>query len=285
MLVPATESPEKDNGVDSKDIVVDDDLALWVRIYRPPVAHSPMPVCVFFHGGGFCIGSPSWKPFHVLCTRVAALAEAIVVSVNYRLAPEHRLPAAYDDCYAALSWLRNGGGGDTWIHRHADLSKIFLVGDSAGGNIVHHVALKEAEAEPRGEIRGLVMVQPSFAGEVRTAAEAESPQAHEGSGLFRKLSLPEGANRDHHFCNPLLSQSSASALEAATLPPIMVVVGGRDILRDRQREYYEALVAYGKEAKKVEYEEEDHAFYAFKPEGESTTALFQEIALFVKSWS
>uniref|UniRef100_A0A0D6QRE0 Alpha/beta hydrolase fold-3 domain-containing protein n=1 Tax=Araucaria cunninghamii TaxID=56994 RepID=A0A0D6QRE0_ARACU len=287
-----TPSPEaslgEDKGVASKDMTLDNDLGLWVRIYLPPLGNeqhgTPIPVCLYFHGGAFCVGSASWKPFHALCIRVAAAAEAIVVSVNYRLAPEHRLPAAYDDCTAALSWLRSGGGGDPWIQRHADLSKLFLMGDSAGGNIVHHLVLGDAELNlRRAQMGGVVMVQPAFAGEARTPSEAESPEAMEESDLRRGLALPLGTNRDHPYLNPMASQSSE--LVNATLPPLLIVVGGRDIMRDRQREYYQGLRSYGKEVKTVEFEEEDHGFYAWKPDVESTELLIQEIARFVKNSS
>uniref|UniRef100_A0A0C9S8B0 TSA: Wollemia nobilis Ref_Wollemi_Transcript_11806_1374 transcribed RNA sequence n=1 Tax=Wollemia nobilis TaxID=56998 RepID=A0A0C9S8B0_9CONI len=279
-----TPSPDalllEDKGVASKDITLDNDLGLWVRIYLPPLGNehgTPIPVCLYFHGGAFCVGSPSWKPFHTLCIRVAAASGAIVVSVNYRLAPEHRLPAAYDDCTAALSWLRSGGGGDPWIQRHADLSKLFLMGDSAGGNIVHHVVLRDAELK----LRGAVMVQPAFAGEERTPSEAESPEAMEESDLKRGLALPLGTNRDHPYLNPMALQTCE--LGHATFPPLLIVVGGRDIMRDRQREYYQGLRLYGKEVKTVEFEEEDHGSYAWKPDVESTELLIQEIARFVKT--
>ncbi|KAH9312242.1 hypothetical protein KI387_027277, partial [Taxus chinensis] len=81
------------------------------------------------------------------------------------------------------------------------------------------------------------MVQPSFGGEVRTASEAESPEALKFSDMFRKMSLPIGVDRDHPFCNPAAPQ---------LLPPTLLVVGGLDIRRDRQREYSRALVSQGK---------------------------------------
>ncbi|GLJ18477.1 hypothetical protein SUGI_0327660 [Cryptomeria japonica] len=278
--ISAPQSPEaslaEDKGVASKDVTLDSDLGLWVRIYCPLDAaakHQSLPVCLYFHGGGFCRGSASWKPFHALCIRIATAAGAIVVSVNYRLAPEHRLPTAYDDSAAALSWLRSGGAEDPWLRRHSDLSRIFLVGDSAGGNVVHHVGLREPSSW-----RGLVMVQPSFAGEERTASEAESPQATK----YSDKSLPVGATRDHPFCNPLATDALRELLERATLPPLFVVIGGRDIRRDRERDYCELLKKYGKDVKVLVLEEEDHGFYALTPESENTELLVQEIALFVK---
>ncbi|GLJ18484.1 hypothetical protein SUGI_0327750 [Cryptomeria japonica] len=283
--ISAPPSPEaslaEDKGVASKDITLDNDLGLWVRIYCPLDAaakHQSLPVCVYFHGGGFCIGSASWKPYHALCIRIATAAGAMVVSVNYRLAPEHRLPAAYDDCASALSWLRSGGTEDPWLSRHSDLSRIFLVGDSAGGYVVHHVGLREPSC-----CRGLVMVQPSFAGEERTASEAEAPQATNYSDKFREMSLPVGATRDHPLCNPLATDALRESLERATLPPLLVVIGGRDIRRDRERDYCEVLKKYGKDVKVLVLEEEDHAFYVLTPETENTELLVQEIALFVKA--
>ena len=74
-----------------------------VRIYRPGVAGSQLPAVLYIHGGGFCVGSIEME--HVGAAGAALRAEAVVVSVEYRLAPEHPFPAGIEDCYAALSWM------------------------------------------------------------------------------------------------------------------------------------------------------------------------------------
>jgi len=222
---------------------------------------------------------------------MATAAGAIVVSVNYRLAPKHRLPAAYDDCLTALSWLRseatnaeydNGRDGDPWLQSHADFSRVFLVGDSSGGNIVHQVIVKGRDWNPL-KIRGAVMVQPSFGGEQRTQSEIESLEDLERSVRSRMMALPEGADKDHPFSNPLAASSDYPTLAKATLPPLLIVVGGRDMLRDRAKAYYESLVKHGKAAEMIVFEEENHGFYALKQDAESTETLIQHITHFVQA--
>ncbi|KAF0913917.1 hypothetical protein E2562_025332 [Oryza meyeriana var. granulata] len=93
-------------GVTSKDVVVDADTGLSVRIFLP--AHSDpsknLPVLVFFHGGAFVIESAVSTTYHNYVASLAAAAGVVAVSVEYRLAPEHPVPAAYDDAWAALQW-------------------------------------------------------------------------------------------------------------------------------------------------------------------------------------
>jgi len=292
---PQATLPE-DCGVASKDVILDHDLDLWVRIFLPPTQphHNEskrLPVCLYFHGGAFIMGSPAWRPFHTLCVRMAAAAGAIVVSVNYRLAPKHRLPAAYDDCLTALSWLRsqatnkdndNGINGDPWLQSHADFCRVFVVGDSSGGNIVHHVIVKGKDWNPL-KIRGAVMIQPSFGGEQRTQSEIESPEDLERSVRNRMMALPEGADKDHPFSNPLAASSDYPTLAEANLPPLLIVIGGRDLLRDRAKAYYESLLKHGKTAQMIAFAEENHGFYFLKQDAECTETLIQHIARFVEA--
>ncbi|MED6218033.1 hypothetical protein PIB30_023274 [Stylosanthes scabra] len=93
----------------SKDVVIDTLKPITGRLFLPSSVSSleKLPVLVYFHGGGFCIGSTTWLGYHVFLGELSATSKSIVLSVDYRLAPEHRLPTAYEDCYAALEWLRD----------------------------------------------------------------------------------------------------------------------------------------------------------------------------------
>ncbi|XBI62927.1 hypothetical protein VPH35_043440 [Triticum aestivum] len=109
-------------GVQWKDVLYHAAHGLSVRVYRPAssvAGGSKLPVLVYFHGGGYCLGSFAEPNFHSFCLRAAAEIRAVVLSVQYRLAPEHRLPAAIDDGAAFLSWLRGqaelGAGADPWL--------------------------------------------------------------------------------------------------------------------------------------------------------------------------
>src|SRR5450755_743331 len=109
-----------------------------VRVYRPQ-SDEPLPVVVYFHGGGWVIGDITTHD--TTCQRLAAGVPAIVVSVDYRLAPEHRFPAAVDDCDAATSWVSAHAA-----ELGADPSRLAVAGDSAGGNLAAVVALHARDA-------------------------------------------------------------------------------------------------------------------------------------------
>ncbi|ONM55514.1 putative carboxylesterase 2 [Zea mays] len=163
------------SGVSSKDVVLDADTGLSVRLFLPN-RHGPcgekLPVLVYFHGGGFIIGSAKSAMYHNYLTALASAAGVLAVSVDYRLAPEHQLPAAYDDCWAALRWAASARDG--WIAEHGDAGRVFVAGDSAGGNIVHNVLMKASSADkgaPR--IEGAVLLHAFFGGSTAIDVEPE----------------------------------------------------------------------------------------------------------------
>ncbi|RLM86822.1 hypothetical protein C2845_PM04G17950 [Panicum miliaceum] len=132
-------------GVTSKDVVIDAATGVAARLYLPPAAQptagaaAKLPVLVFYHGGYFVVGSPSHPMFHRYVNSLVAAARAVAVSVRYRLAPEHPLPAAYDDSWAALSWVASGA--DPWMADHGDLDRVFLSGGQRRRDIAHNMAI------------------------------------------------------------------------------------------------------------------------------------------------
>uniref|UniRef100_A0A0D3GU63 Alpha/beta hydrolase fold-3 domain-containing protein n=1 Tax=Oryza barthii TaxID=65489 RepID=A0A0D3GU63_9ORYZ len=113
MSVRADPSPDAATGaVRSFDFTIDAARGLWARVFAPAAAApaaTPMPVMVYYHGGGFALFSPAVAPFDGVCRRLCGDVGVVVVSVNYRLAPEHRYPAAYDDGVDALRFLDGNG--------------------------------------------------------------------------------------------------------------------------------------------------------------------------------
>lgn len=137
--VPCTLS--LNSAVDSTDVRIANHL--WARIYVPNFPSEKLPVLVYFHGGGFCVASAAWSCYHEFLSRLALKARCLIVSVNYRLAPEHRLPAAFDDGFTTVKWLRKQVDRGTWLFHKCDLSRFFLGGDSAGGTIAYNVVRTE----------------------------------------------------------------------------------------------------------------------------------------------
>jgi len=284
-------------GVASKDVVLKEKLGLWVRLYLPSsrLEQTPetrrLPVIVYFHGSGFCISSPSAPEFHSFSLNLAATVGAIVVSVAYRLAPEHRLPAAYDDGITALEWVSSHAldGGDfkhdPWLDSYADYSAVYLMGDSAGANIAHHVVALRGGVEAWNPmtVRGAILLQPFFGGEQRTSSESECPRDAilnlEMNDAFWRLSLPVGSDRDHPYSNPW--SPGAPKLEVISLPPLLVAIGGRDMLRDRDHEYCQLLKQQGKSVEVLVLEEEEHGFYVARPQSQPCQRLMQQISRFI----
>ncbi|KAG8381415.1 hypothetical protein BUALT_Bualt06G0119700 [Buddleja alternifolia] len=214
---PANSDPARNNliiPVLSKDIPINQANNTWARVYlhRPEndaVPATKQPLIVYFHGGGFILGSVATTMFHIFCNELAEEIPAVIVSVEYRLAPKHRLPAAYDDCMEALRWVSTAG--EEWLTKYADFSKCFLMGTSAGGNIAYHVGLRAVmsgdDLMPL-KIQGLILHQPYFGGVQRTPSEIRLADAEvcppSVADIMWSQALPIGADRDHEYCNPMV---------------------------------------------------------------------------------
>lgn len=284
-------------GVQWKDVVYHAAHGLRARVYRPasPVAGSgKLPVLVYFYGGGYCIGSFTQPTFHSFCLRAAAELPAVVLSVQYRLAPEHRLPAAIHDGAAFLSWLRGqaeltsfSGGPDPWLAESADFARTFVSGVSAGANLAHHVTVQVASGQlavSPVRVVGYVLLSAFFASAERTAAEADPPAdpslTVQMADQLWHMSLPVGASRDHPVANPFGPDSPS--LAAVDLPPALVVTPGNDVLRDHQHGYAARLKEMGKAVELVGFEGEQHGF---RPFGEAADELMPVLRRFVYAHS
>jgi acetyl esterase/lipase len=266
-----------------KDVVYDETHNLSLRVFVPPLAGAEkLPVIVYFHGGGFVINSYASTEFHAACLRLAGELPAVVLSVDYRLAPEHRLPAAHDDADAFFSWLRAQAAAttDLWLAESADFGRVFVSGDSAGGNIAHHAIVRigsGALATGAARVAGCILLYPFFGGEQRTASEAACPDdvylTLTVSDQMWRLALPAGASRDHPLANPFGPDSPA--LDSVALPPLLVVTGDRDMLVDRIRDYVARLNATGN--KRAEFPGKGHAFFSVEHDDEVTGEMIRVV--------
>lgn len=182
---PSFPVPVRDDGlVEWKDVLFDPINNLSLRLYKPRCVTSKLPIFFYFHGGGYCIGSRTWPNCQNYCFRLASELSAIVIAPDYRLAPEHRLPAAIEDSITCLLWFQSQAAdfnSDPWLSESADFSRVVISGDSAGGNIAHHLAVRFGSASGRAElepvrIKGYVHLMPFFGGVERTRSEAECPK-------------------------------------------------------------------------------------------------------------
>ncbi|PWA81001.1 Alpha/beta hydrolase fold-3 [Artemisia annua] len=258
---------EPNNGVKTYDVVMDPTSKIWFRVFVPTEEGTveDMPVIVFFHGGGFVYLGANVTVYDVLCRWFARSVPAIVVSLDYRLAPEHRYPVQHNDCFDMLNFLDDDKNRSKWLPDSANISRCFLVGDSAGGNIAHHVAQRACEFNfNQLKVIGVVAIQPLFGGEERTDSEKELERlplvSLKQCDWYWNALMPagEGYNRDH----PIINVSGPNAMDISKIefPPTIVVVARFDALRDWQKRYYEWLKKSGKEAYLVEYPNMCHGY-------------------------
>ncbi|AQK90327.1 probable carboxylesterase 15 [Zea mays] len=289
-------------GVQWEDVVYDAAHGLSLRVYRPAAATATagdaareeekkkkLPVLMYFHSGGFCLGTFSQPNFHAGSLRLASELPAVVISADYRLGPEHRLPAAIDDAAAALSWLREQR--HPWLAESADFTRVFVAGESSGANMSHHVAVRHgssggqlALALAPLRVAGYLLLTPFFGGAVRTAAEEASPPpgapfTPEMADKMWRLSLPAGATMDHPATNPFGPDSRA--LGPVAFPRVLVVSAGRDFLHERVLRYAARLREMGKPVEVYVLEGQEHAFFSRQPWSEGTDELIRVVRRFV----
>ncbi|XP_022131992.1 probable carboxylesterase 18 [Momordica charantia] len=229
--------------------------------------------------------APDSKLVDDYCQRLARQIPAVVISVNYRLAPEHRFPCQYEDCFDVLKFI--DAAAIEGFPANVDLKRCFVAGDSAGGNIAHHMILRSGEHEFRDlEIVGVIAIQPFFGGGERTESEKALTKAPlvtvDRTDWYWKVFLPEGSNRDHPAVN-IFGPNSAD-LSKVRFPAIKIFVGGLDPLIDWQKRYYEGMKKLGKEADLVEYPNAFHSFYGF-PELPEWSLFIKDVADFVQTQS
>ncbi|KAM7529896.1 hypothetical protein LguiB_033306 [Lonicera macranthoides] len=288
--------PVKDDGsVAWKDLIYDKKNNLSLRIYKPKssatTSDATLPIIYFLHGGGFCVGSCQWPNFHNCCLRLSSALHALVVAPDYRLAPESRLPAAMEDSLCAMKWLQyqalSKNSCDTWLQGGVvDFHRVFILGDSSGGNMAHHLAVRlgpgSAELDPI-RVRGYMLMAPFFGGTVRTKSEAEGksePMLNlELLDRFWRLSLPVGFTADHPFANPF--GPSSPSLESVKLDPMLVIAGGIELLKDRVEDYARRLQNMGKKVDYVEFEGKYHGFFTNDPYSEVANIVLQIIRKFM----
>ena len=222
-----------------------------VRVYRDSAA-AASPVLVWFHGGGHVIGS--LDTHDPIARNLCREAGCTVVSVDYRMGPEHPFPAAVDDCFAAVRWLAGHGR-----EIGADPGRIALGGDSAGGNLAAVAALL-ARDEGGPPVRHQLLVYP--VADYRCRGASYERYAHGYGTLeaqsmrwFQRHYLGGPAAADDWRASPLLASDHAG------LPPALVITAERDVLHDEGVAYAERLAAAGTACEHVDYPGMIHGFF------------------------
>lgn len=286
-VVPASFDPQ--TAVESKDAVISEETGLSARLYIPKakITENPakLPLLVYYHGGGFCMGSPFCAYYHSYVASLAAESNVIAVSVAYRKAPENPLPIGFEDSWAALKWVGShfeGKGPEEWLNLHADFGRVFLGGDSAGANIAHHMALRIGYEGLVGvKLDGIVLVHPYFWGS--EPIEGESTVAENrgrAEGIWR-FACPTTCGAD----DPLINPGKDPKLGKLAAKRVLVCVAEQDGLKHRGLHYSDLLrkSEWGGNVEVVESKEEDHVFHLNNPIGENAVALMKKIVSFINA--
>jgi len=236
------------------------DGPLRARHYRP--AARAAPLLVFFHGGGFVVGDI--ESHDGLCRMICRDAATHVLSVDYRLAPEHKAPAAVDDCVAAYRWALEHAA-----ELGADERRIGVGGDSAGGNLAALVALRSRDErirQPALQVLVYPVVDLSAETRSRTLFAEGFFLSMRDTYWFRKLYLGADVAADDARVSPL------KADDLSGLAPALVVTAGFDPLRDEGNEYAEALRSAGVAVDHRQFDELTHGFASTAPFGGGSAA-------------
>ena len=246
-----SEAPQIEVG-DTEDLTIPNPAgAIPIRIYHPQ-GTGPFPILMFFHGGGFVLGNLDTHDH--ICRALCRGSDHIVISVDYRLAPEHKFPVAVDECLAATRWA----------HLHARqlnglADRIAVAGDSCGGNLAAVIALRcRDEAGPL--LCGQLLIYP-----ITDYYDPPTPSYisnADGYFLTRDIMIwfmDHYMNDQGEADNPWLAPLRSSDLSG--LPPALMIVAEYDPLRDEGIAYYEKLRAAGVDAGLSRYDGMIHGFY------------------------
>jgi acetyl esterase len=226
-----------------------------VRVYWPVDEPAELPVVVFFHGGGWSIGSPTTHDD--LARRITKETGAIVVSVDYRLAPEHPYPAAVEDAFTVLRWV-----GEHAAELGGDPSRIAVAGDSAGGNLAAVTALL-ARDNGGPELRFQLLWYPA------TGALEEHPSRRENVDA-PLLSVADIETFQRYYAGHVdgevpMTLAPAFAADLSGLPPAYIATAHFDPLRDEGEAYGALLAAAGVPVEVRRFDDLVHAFASFAP--------------------
>ncbi|XP_066370674.1 2-hydroxyisoflavanone dehydratase-like [Miscanthus floridulus] len=297
--LPAGTDPA--TGVVSKDVVVDPATGLWARLFLPPGSHGKkqqLPVVVYYHGGAYVIGSAADPWTHTYLNALVAKAGVLAVALEYRLAPEHPLPASYEDSWEGLKWVAThaaaaaavgGGPVEPWLTEHGDFSRVFLAGASAGGTIAHYVAVRAGEQQGQGDILGmrvigLLIVHPYFSGAADIGDEGTTGKQRKAQAdAFWRFLYPGSPGLDDPLFNPFSEAAGGSAARVAA-ERVLVCVAEKDDLRDRGVWYYESLKAsgYPGEVELLESKGEGHVFYCMNPRCDRAREMEERVLSFLR---
>ncbi|MEV1118001.1 alpha/beta hydrolase [Actinosynnema sp. NPDC049800] len=244
---------------------------LPIRIYRPVDAAGPLPTLVYFFGGGWALGSIETSD--EICRALANAVPCQVITVGYRLAPEHKFPAAVDDCRTAVAWIAAHAA-----ELGVDPDRLAVAGDSAGGNLAAVVTLDRGGPALAAQV--LVYPNTDHRGDTESMRENDDPAAFNRRSVAwywgHYLASPDDG-RDPR-ASPLLAE------DLTGLPPALVITAEHDPLRDEGERYAERLRAAGVPVIATRYAGVAHGFFAMSGVVDAAREARAEVAAFLRTY-
>jgi acetyl esterase len=246
------------------------DARLPARIYRPG-GEAPMPLLIYFFGGGWTLGTID--TCDTVCRRLANAVGCAVLAASYRLAPEHKFPTAVHDCHAALSWARHHAA-----EIDIDADRIAVGGDSAGGNLAAAVTLLARDDDV--DLAGQLLVYPNTDYLADTPSRRDNQDPH----LFNSTSVhwywDNYLARPEDGANPLASPLRAADLRG--LPAALVITAEFDPLRDEAEMYAQRLREAGVPVEMTRYDGMAHGFFCLAGELTAGARAQDQAAAFLR---
>lgn len=244
---------------------------ITLRLYFPK-NKGPLPVIIYFHRGGFVYGS--LEESETICRRLANETEAIVASVEYRLAPEHKFPVPLEDCYDATEWMIHNA---STLKISGNLNKIILCGESAGGNLAAAVALMLRDKN-EFQVAGQLLIYPLLTSDLKKKHYDESPDksllSFENMQFFLSAYFSSKADAEKPYGAPLKSEDFSG------LPSCFIVTAEHDALKHEGILYGENLHRTGVKVQSICYPGVIHGFLDLP----LTDAIKKEAMEDIKNW-
>ena len=227
------------------------DYDIPIRVYKPKGTTGLLPCLVYYHGGGWVLGSLDGTD--AICKAVANRAKCVVVSVDYRLSPEHKFPVPLDDCFAATEWVAANGA-----EIGVDRTKLAVGGDSAGGNLAAAVCLK-ARGNSFPTIKLQLLVYPVTDASFGTVSYDDNGDGYLLTKDMMSWFWDQYLRNEADASNPLASPLRSATLDR--LPPALIMTAEFDPLRDEGEAYAHKLLEAGVPVTLSRYNGMIHAFW------------------------